>query len=150
MPRFLPRPRQKTGSMASGITEAKRCTFWPRPNMPRFQTRGKMWKITGTESPFCTGADGWGTCGLVIIESLLWGLNHTCMVQKPLFHTLFIKAILFLDTYLFSIILLSFRYIEELDPKKKNLNILCNTMVLVFDIVIEGIFFQALKNSTFS
>jgi len=72
------------------------------------------------------------------------------MVQKPLFHTLFIKAILFLDTYLFSIILLSFRYIEELDPKKKNLNILCNTMVLVFDIVIEGIFFQALKNSTFS
>jgi len=37
-------PRHKTGSMASGDN---------RPNMPRFQTRDKMWKITGAESPYC-------------------------------------------------------------------------------------------------
>jgi len=36
-------------------TEAKRDTFWPHPNMPRFQTRGKMRKITGAKSPYCTG-----------------------------------------------------------------------------------------------
>jgi len=46
---------KKLGLWPRVITEAKRYTFWPRPNMPRFQTRGKMSKITGAESPFCTG-----------------------------------------------------------------------------------------------
>jgi len=56
MASVLSDPRQKTVYMApilnnqgiklglwlQVITEAKMCTFWPRPNMPRFQTRGKM------------------------------------------------------------------------------------------------------------
>jgi len=45
----------KLGICLRVITEAKRVTFWPRPNMPRFQTRGKMWKITRAESPYYTG-----------------------------------------------------------------------------------------------
>jgi len=49
---ILKQPRHKTGYMASGDNRGR--TFWPRPNMPRFQTRGKMWKITGAESPYCT------------------------------------------------------------------------------------------------
>jgi len=35
-------------------TEAKRGAFWPRPNMPRFQTRGKMRKITRAKSLYCS------------------------------------------------------------------------------------------------
>jgi len=50
---YLTRGR-KLGIWLRVITKAKRGTFWPRPNMPRFQTRGKMWKITGAESPYYT------------------------------------------------------------------------------------------------
>jgi len=63
---------KKLGLWPRVITEAKRCTFWPRPNMPRFQIRGKMSKITGAESPFCTG-EYW-TCVIYIYrcDFLLW------------------------------------------------------------------------------
>jgi len=51
-------PRHKTRSMASADNRGQKVTFWPRPNMPRFQTRGKMRKITGAKSPYCTGGVG--------------------------------------------------------------------------------------------
>jgi len=41
-------PRHKRESMVSGNN------FWPHPNMPGFQTQGKMRKIIGTKSSYCT------------------------------------------------------------------------------------------------
>ena len=51
-------PRHKRDSMASGNNRGQKLkggSFWPRPNMSQFQTRGKMRKITGAKSPYCIG-----------------------------------------------------------------------------------------------
>jgi len=41
--------RGRNGTLWLRVTTA----FWPHPNMSRFQTRGKMRKITGAKSLYC-------------------------------------------------------------------------------------------------
>jgi len=53
MASVLTDPKQKAVYMAPVSKQPRHKT---RPNMPRFQTWGKMWKITRAESPYCTGA----------------------------------------------------------------------------------------------
>jgi len=55
MASVLADPRQKRGYMVSGNNQGQKGTFWPHPNMPQFQIRGKMRKITGAKSPYYTG-----------------------------------------------------------------------------------------------